>query len=217
MDIQEKWNFMEYPNPTWSCSQKQPRCSNKGCFCCCWRHNLHTKTDWVQETRDETTAKNNAGPIRAQCRPNRALYCALIGSWLCCHPRCPPRCAAPPPRAARGTAVVPSLGRLQLSRPRGCCCCYTGARARAGAFVCCCCHRRSRLTIQMARPNSRELETRLLMLLYSMLHWHLDWTPQTQIHAVLQTLCLVWAFDLRYMLFLFVYLPRVFMNYISRK
>ena len=63
--------------------------------------------------------------------------------------------------AARGTAVVPSLGRLQLSRPRGCC--YTGARA--GAFVCCCCHRRSRLTIQMARPNSRELETRLLMLL----------------------------------------------------
>ena len=65
--------------------------------------------------------------------------------------------------AARGTAVVPSLGRLQLSRPRGCCSCYTGARA--GAFVCCCCHRRSRLTIQMARPNSRELETRLLMLL----------------------------------------------------
>lgn len=67
--------------------------------------------------------------------------------------------------AARCTAVVPSLGRLQLSRPRGCCCycCYSGVRA--GAFVCCCCHRRSRLTIQMARPNSRELETRLLMLL----------------------------------------------------
>ena len=65
--------------------------------------------------------------------------------------------------AARCTAVVPSLGRLQLSRPRGCCCYYSGVRA--GAFVCCCCHRRSRLTIQMARPNSRELETRLLMLL----------------------------------------------------
>ena len=74
----------------------------KVAFCCCWRHNLHTKTDWVQETRDETTAKNNARPIRAQCRPNRALNCALIGSWLCCHPRCPPRAARCRRCAARG-------------------------------------------------------------------------------------------------------------------
>ena len=53
---------------------------SKGCFCfCCWRHNLHTKTDWVQETRDETTAKNISQPIRSQCQPNRAQYCVLIG------------------------------------------------------------------------------------------------------------------------------------------
>ena len=47
----------------------------KVAFCCCWRHNLHTKTDWVQETRDETTAKNNARPIRAQCRPGYKTKC----------------------------------------------------------------------------------------------------------------------------------------------
>ena len=100
-------------------------------------------------------------------------------------------------RAARGTArncsgaAGAALGRLQLTCPRGCCyccwCCYTGARA--GALVCCCCHRRSRLTIQMARPPKQqrvgdETTHAILLLLYVALAPGLDFSDYTQIHAV---------------------------------
>ena len=113
--------------------------------------------------------------------------------------------------AARATAVVPSLGRLQLSRPRGCCYCYTGARAvvrSCAAAVTVEAGLRFKWRAQTAESWRRDYSCYC----YSMLHWHLDWTPQTQIHAVLQTLCLVWAFDLRYMLILFRYLPTLHCN-----
>ena len=88
----------------------------------------------------------------------------LCSDWsmFCCHPRCPPR-RAPPVEAElqqqRGTSSSSSLSssaiaptRLRLT---------AAAQARLPLLSSCTrpyCHRRSRLTIQMARPNGRELE-----------------------------------------------------------